>query len=308
VAKVYVIAGATASGKTAAAVALARKLGGEVVSADSMQIYRYMDIGTAKPTIEEMEGIPHHLISVVDPSEAFSVVRYQELAVDAIRDIQARGKVAILAGGTGFYINAVLYGAEFSYVAYNEEMELREYFIELAREKGAEYLHVMLAQADPKYAAAVHFNNIKRVARALAYCQATGRLFSVHNAEQKAKHPVGGDVVCVLTMRREVLYSRINARTEVMFKAGLADEVRGLLEKGYSENLAAMQGIGYKETVKLLKNEYTLPEAIVAIQQSTRRYAKRQETWFRNQMPESALVINAEGKTPEQLADEIGGF
>jgi len=301
--KVIVIAGATASGKSAAAAALARKLDGEVVSADSMQVYRHMDIGTAKPTCDEMQGIPHHLLDVVNPCEPFSAARYRELAEDAIRDIHNRGKTPILAGGTGFYINAVLYGVEFSDVAHKEESELRQRFTGLAHEKGAEYLHGLLCEKDPEYAAGVHPNNIKRVARALAYNESTGRRFSDYNAAQKANRLLFDTSYCVLTMNRDILYSRINDRTIAMFRAGLEDEVRGLLNN-YHEGLAAMQGIGYKETVKLIKGEYTLPEAISAIQQSTRNYAKRQETWFRHQAS-AAQMLNAEGKTPSEIAKEI---
>jgi len=290
VTKLKIIAGATASGKTSAAVQLAQKIDGEVASADSMQVYRHMNIGTAKPTKAEMGGIPHHLLDVVDPSEPFSVAEYQTLAVAAIKDIQARGKTAILAGGTGFYINAVLNGVDFSTVVHENEFALRKHFTEVAKEKGAEYLHSLLAEKDPVHAAIIHANNVKRVARALAYCESTGKLFSEYNARQKTRQPLFHADFYVISMPRETLYSRINARTLAMFEGGLEGEVRGLLKQGYHEALAPMQGIGYKEVIKFLKNEYTKDETISAIQQSTRNYAKRQETWFRHQAPTARLI------------------
>jgi len=304
--KIFVIAGATATGKTAVAIELAKKMSGEIISADSMQVYRGMDIGTAKPTAEEMEKIPHYLIDVINPDEQFSAAEFQKKANAAIEEIHSRGRTPIIAGGTGFYINAVLYGAEFSSENNEREEELRENFATLAREKGAEFLHEKLSIADPEYAATIHPNNVKRVARALAYCEATGGLFSEYNAVQKEKKvtPLFDSVFCVLSINREILYERINARTFSMFEAGLVDEVHNLLAKGYHKGLAAMQGIGYKETVQFINGELAQAEAIAAIQQATRNYAKRQETWFRNQTP-NAYVLNAEGKTPEELAEEI---
>ncbi|MCL2386426.1 MAG: tRNA (adenosine(37)-N6)-dimethylallyltransferase MiaA [Defluviitaleaceae bacterium] len=303
----YVIAGATASGKTAVAVELAKKINGEVISADSMQIYRGMDIGTAKPTLAEMSGIPHHMLDIVDPHEPFSAAEFQRLAIAAIEEIRMRGRIPILAGGTGFYINAVLYGTEFSSESNAKEDELREKFAIMAREKGAEELHKKLAQADPAYAATIHANNVKRVARALAYCEVSGGLFSEYNAAQKAKksnQPLYDANFFVLSMRREILYERINSRVISMFEAGFVEEVRSLLSNGYNKNLASMQAIGYKEIAQFINDEITHDETITAIQQATRHYAKRQETWFRNQTPD-AIVLNAEGKTSEELAGEI---
>jgi tRNA dimethylallyltransferase len=302
--KIFIIAGATASGKTAAAVELAKLVDGEVISADSMQIYRGMDIGTAKPTEAEKQGIPHHLLDIADPDEQFSAALFQAKAREKIAEIFSRKKVPIIAGGTGFYINAVLYGAEFS--AENErENLLREEFAALAREQGAEALHEKLAAADPTYAATIHANNVKRVARALAFVEATGLLFSSHNAEQKnCRTPQFDATFCVLDVPRKVLYSRINTRTHAMLEAGLVEEVKILLAKNYNKTLATMLGIGYKEIVQFLHGEISLEEATAAIQQSTRRYAKRQETWFRNQTPEAARIF-ADGKTAQQIAEEI---
>ncbi|MCL2048386.1 MAG: tRNA (adenosine(37)-N6)-dimethylallyltransferase MiaA [Defluviitaleaceae bacterium] len=282
--KLYVIAGATASGKTAAAIELAKKIDGEVISADSMQVYKGMDIGTAKPTQEEMAGIPHHMLSIIEPDQSFSAAEFQARAYDLIEEIFARKKAPILAGGTGFYINAVIYGAQFSNTAHTQEAALRQRLEDEARLYGAELVHNKLAAADPAYAATLHPNNIKRVARALAYCQLTGKLFSEHNAEQREKKLVYDTELILLSMERKQLYERINARTIRMFEAGLVEEVRGLLEKGYGKGLASMQGIGYKETVQLIDGELTQEEAIAKIQQATRNYAKRQETWFKNQL------------------------
>ena len=298
----YVIAGPTASGKTAVAVELAKLINGEVVSADSMQVYKGMDIGTAKPSLAEMEGIPHHLIDVIMPDESFSVAEYQKLANAAIQDIRARKKVPILAGGTGFYINAVIYETEFSQGSSAAEDALRQQYTAIAQEKGADFLHEKLCQIDPAAAKAIHPNNIKRVARALSYCETTGQLFSAHNAREKSKHlPLPNTIIYTLNHSRETLYHRINARTIMMWKAGLPNEVRKLLLQGYHLGLAAMQGIGYKETIKFLNAEFTEKEVIAAIQQSTRHYAKRQETWFRHQSPD-ARPIFAEGKTAHALA------
>jgi len=267
-----------------------------------------MNIGTAKPSKTEMEGIPHHLLDIVSPDENFSAAEFQYRATAAIAEITARGKSPIIAGGTGFYINALLYGTEFS--PENEtENTLREELTTQAKEFGAEFLHEKLRQKDPAYAATIHANNVKRVARALAYCQATGGLFSEHNAEQKRKREIApsGARIFVLTMPREVLYSRINARVLAMFEAGLVEEVRKLLAMGYHKGLAAMCGIGYKEIVQLLSGEISQEEAIAAISQSTRNYAKRQETWFRNQTA-NACVLQAHEFTADELADEISDF
>lgn len=303
--KIFVITGATASGKTAVALFLAEKIGGEIISADSMQVYRGMDIGTAKPTATELEKIPHYLISVINPDEQFSAADFQKRATAAISEILARRRVPIIAGGTGFYINALLYGAEFSDDP--RENELREKFFQLAQENGAEFLHARLTAADPDYAATLHPNNIKRVARALAYCESTGKLFSAHNSAQKEK-PLHFDAVFLkLSLPREVLYDRINSRTAAMFDAGIIDETRNLLAAGYHKGLASMQGIGYKETIQFIEGELTLPEAIAATSQATRNYAKRQETWLRNQQKD-AREIFVHGKTAEEIAEEILNF
>ena len=308
--KIIVIAGPTASGKTAVAVALAKLIGGEVVSADSMQIYKGMDIGTAKPTLEEQQGIPHHMIDIVKPDEPFSAALYQQQARAVIAGILACGHVPILCGGTGFYINGVLYDVNF---AADEDstgltdMALREHYTSLAAEHGSGKLHSILLEADPEAAMAIHPNNYKRVIRALGYIQATGQLFSRYNRLQRERPPVYDAVFCRLEVNRPELYQRINNRTQAMFDAGLADEVAGLMAQGYDRNLVSMQGIGYKEVIPLVLGEYTLPEAINAVQQNSRNYAKRQQTWFRNQNPD-ALVADANGRTPGDIAQEINNW
>ena len=284
--KLHVIAGPTASGKTSAAINLAKQIDGEVISADSMQVYKYMDIGTAKPTVQEMDGIPHHLLDVALPSQPFSVADYVQLAETAIQDITARGKVPILAGGTGFYINAVINGTTFDTGEsglHEQDNQLREEFTALAYEKGAEYIHEKLQAVDPSYAENVHPNNVKKVARALSFFHTTGKQLSMHNASQKSANPKYNASFCVLHMPREVLYDRINTRVIAMWDAGLPQEVENLLASGYHANLTAMQGIGYKETIPYLQGRMSKEETIAQIQQNTRNYAKRQETWFRHQ-------------------------
>ena len=286
----HIIAGPTAGGKTAAAIKLAKQINGEVVSADSMQIYKYMNIGTAKPTIEEMDGIPHHMLDVADPADYFSVANYTMLATKAINDIISRGKTPILAGGTGFYINAVIHGTSFTELTEQEEKLhetdniLREQYTKLAAEKGAAFLYSKLQAADPEYAKIVHPNNIKKVARALSFCKTTGKLFSAYNAQQKKSEAKYDINFTLLTLLRDELYDRINRRVIKMWAAGLPDEVSHLLSKGYHPQLTSMQGIGYKETIPYVNGEITKDEAIAQIQQNTRNYAKRQETWFRHQV------------------------
>ena len=295
----YIIAGATASGKTAVAIALAHKIKGEIINADSMQIYRGMNIGTAKPDMAEREGIPHHLLDIVNPDEPFSVALYQKMAQEKIREIQGRGSVPILVGGTGFYINAVVYNTDFS-PQNEDDTPLRNQYLHMATEKGASYIHDLLAARDPQAAREIHSSNIKRVARALAFVETTGALFSSHNAAQKEKKllPLPSDIhFFILDMPREKLYERINRRTEIMLNAGLEEEVAGLLQKGYSPDLPAMQAIGYKEILA------QTPKEILAqtIAQNTRHYAKRQLTWFRNSTPH-ARWINADDSA-ENIAE-----
>ena len=304
--KLFIIAGPTASGKTAVAVALAKLVGGEVVSADSMQIYKGMDIGTAKPTLEEQDDIFHHMIDIVKPDEPYSAALYQQQARAAITDIHARGRIPILCGGTGFYINAVLHDVKFTQdgeTGHPADMVVRDHFVDLAAKYGCEKLYTMLQEADPIAAMAIHPNNIKRVSRALSYIQTTGLLFSEYNAAQREQPPIYDTVFCRLCVERLVLYHRINARAQAMFDAGLTGEVTGLMARGYHPGLTSMQGIGYKEVVRFIQGEYTREEALEAVKQNSRRYAKRQETWFRNQSPH-AFIVPAEGYSVD-IAREI---
>jgi len=284
----HVVVGPTASGKTATAINLAKHVDGEVVSADSMQVYKHMNIGTAKPTKMEMDGVPHHLLDVADPIDSFSVAEYTTLAGEAIQNILARGKTPILTGGTGFYINAVIYGTAFSCMTKNgqheKENQLREVYIKLAQEKGAEFLHSKLLAADPDYANSLHPNNIKKVARALSFCETTGGLFSAHNKKQKQVGAKFNVNLQLMNVPRDELYARINARVLGMWEAGLPDEVKHLLSIGCRPNHQSMQGIGYKEMVPYIDGIQTKEETIAKIQQATRNYAKRQDTWFRHQL------------------------
>lgn len=277
----FVIAGPTACGKTEIAVALAREIDGEVISADSMQVYKYMDIGTAKPSKEEMRGVRHHLIDVLYPDEEFSVAVFQKLARQAIADILTRGKCPIIAGGTGFYINALLYGNDFTEggpePAYRLELQ------DALREKGNLYLHERLARVDPESAEAIHPNNAKRVMRALEFFHRTGQLMSEHNRLEKARQIGYNTALILLHRERRALYEGIDRRVDRMLAAGLADEVKRLMAMGYTRELVSMQGIGYKEMVRHLDGELSLTEAAEMIKTGSRRYAKRQLTWFRRQ-------------------------
>jgi tRNA dimethylallyltransferase len=276
-----VIGGPTACGKTAVAAALAEMIGGEVISADSMQIYKLMDIGTGKPTPEETRGVPHHLISELFPDEQYSAAVFTDMAKSRADDIVSRGKTPIVAGGTGFYINALICGTEF---AVGGDGALRAELAATAEKLGHEYLHDMLARRDPDAAAAIHPHNVKRVIRALEYCEKSGGLFSVYNADQRRSRAVGhGHTVFILTAERARLYGRINSRAEGMVERGLANEVRGLLDAGYGKGLVSMQGLGYKEMVRHIEGRATLDEALDDIKIRTRRFAKRQITWFSRQ-------------------------
>jgi tRNA dimethylallyltransferase len=303
----YVVAGPTASGKTAAAVALAKKINGEIINADSMQVYKGLDIGTAKPTTAEQSGIPHHLLDVARPDEPFSAAKYQHLARKAIADIKARGRVPILAGGTGFYINAVVYDMDFHEEG-SDDTALREQYAALAVEKNIYSLHKLLRERDPPAAEAIHPRNVKRVARALAFIENTGMLFSAHNEaqrEKKRKHVLPeGIVFVVLDQPRPILYERINTRVHQMLAAGLEREVAGLLKAGYTPDLPAMSGIGYKETANMIIHGADLRLTAEKIQQATRNYAKRQITWFKHNAPH-ARWLDASGKSAEALAEEI---
>ncbi len=278
--RVIAIVGPTAVGKTALAIELARELDGEIISCDSMQIYRQMNIGTAKPTKEEMEQIPHHLIDIKNPDEEFSCADYATLAKEAIKDIAERGKVPIFCGGTGLYLDSVLEIESFSSGVKDEcyRVELEGY----AREHGAEALHNMLREVDPESAEAIHMNNIKRVIRALEIFKCTGIKKSQWDKESKSGNAPYDATVIFLTCRdRELLYSRIEKRVDIMLNEGLLEEAKGLYDSGYlNEGLTASGAIGYKEFIPYFKGEATLDSCIERLKISTRQYAKRQLTWF----------------------------
>ena len=273
------IAGPTASGKTALAVALAQELGGEVVSCDSMQVYRRMDIGTAKPTVEEMQGIPHHMLDVAEPDEDFSVSRYCRMASPIVDDIVSRGKVAIIAGGTGLYMDSLIRGnafAPFPYTGVREKLEAQ------ADAEGMEKIHAWLTSVDPEAAGRLHLSDRKRIIRALEVYLETGETITEHNRRTQAIPPKYSPLWLGLDFEdRAQLYHRIDRRVDIMLDMGLIDEIKGLLHSGIPEKCTAMQAIGYKEFVDALQGRGTIVEAADQVRQSSRRYAKRQLTWFR---------------------------
>ena len=239
-----ILTGPTAVGKTAASIGLAKAIGGEIISADSMQVYRHMDIGSAKITKEEMQGVPHYLVDVLEPEEPFSVVRFQELAREAVRTIYGRGKIPIVVGGTGFYIQALLY--EIDFTENGDDTTYRRSLEQTAAEKGAEYLHDRLKEIDPEAAEQIHPNNVKRVIRALEFHQQTGEKISAHNERERQKESPYDFAYFVLTDDRQLLYDRIDRRVDLMMEQGLLEEVRALKERGLSRDSIAMQGLGYK--------------------------------------------------------------
>lgn len=276
-----VLTGPTAVGKTSLSIGLARAVDGEIISADSMQVYKYMDIGTAKISPEDMGGIPHYLISEFEPDEDFSVVKFQEYAKKYIKIIHDKGKIPILVGGTGFYIQAVLYDIDFE--ENDPDTAYRKELTELSQKYGPGYLHDMLAEIDPASAKAIHPNNVKRVIRALEYARLTGDPISAHNAEQRKKESPYLYRYFVLNKDRDRLYESINQRVDIMLEKGLVDEVKHLMDLGYTKDLVSMQGLGYKEIIDYLEGTCSLEEAIYRLKRDTRHYAKRQLTWFKRE-------------------------
>ena len=276
-----ILAGPTAVGKTAASIRLAKAVGGEIISADSMQVYRHMDIGSAKIRPEEMEGVPHHLVDVLEPEEDFNVVRFQQMAKTAAEEIYARGRIPIAAGGTGFYIQALLYDIDFT--ENDGDSSFRRELEKTAEEKGGEYLHALLQEADPEAALQIHPHNIKRMIRALEFHHQTGGKISKHNEREREKESPYHYAYFVLTDERSRLYDRIDRRVDLMMEEGLLDEVRFLKERGVRRDSTAMQGLGYKELYACLDGEYPLEEAVRIIKRDTRHFAKRQLTWFKRE-------------------------
>ena len=297
-----VIAGPTACGKTDISIELAKRINGEIISADSMQVYKFMDIGTAKATKEEMQGIKHYLIDEFMPDEDFNVMIFQQKAKEYMEEIYSKGKIPIIAGGTGFYINAVVNDNEFTET--EDDNVLRDKLYKDAQENGADYNHNKLKKIDPEYAATVHANNIKRVARALEYFYLTGQKFSEHNAEEKKKTSPYNTSFIILNMDREKLYKRIDMRVDIMIKNGLIDEVKKLLDMGYDPGLVSMQGLGYKEIVPYITGEWSLEKAVDELKKRTRHFAKRQLTWFKRQT-ENCLWVDLTDGNKEKALNKI---
>lgn len=279
--KLVVLTGPTAVGKTSLSINLAKAINGEIISADCMQVYKRMDIGTAKVTEEEMDGVKHYLIDVIDPKEDFHVVRFKEMVIAAMEEIYAKGKIPIICGGTGFYIQAILYDIQFTEQeidkAYRDELE------KYADKNGNEALHQRLKDVDPESAESIPAANRKRVIRALEYYHQTGEQFSVHNKRERDRISPYNFAYFVLNDDRQLLYNRIDARVDKMAEAGLVEEVKALLSEGCKSGMTSMDGIGYKELLGYLNGESSLEDALELIKKNSRNYAKRQLTWFRRE-------------------------
>ncbi|SHI30565.1 tRNA (adenosine(37)-N6)-dimethylallyltransferase MiaA [Parasporobacterium paucivorans] len=276
-----VLTGPTSVGKTDLSIRLARQINGEIISADSIQVYRYMDIGSAKISPEEMQGITHHLIDEIDPDEEFNVVRFKELTQKYLDDIYSKNKIPIIVGGTGFYIQSVLYDIDFTDAV--EDISIRRELEEILDRKGKFFLHQLLADADIESARKIHYNNTRRVIRALEFYRLTGNKISEHNSIQQGNASPYNFAYFVLNRDRRQLYDNIDFRVEKMLKDGLMEEVRHLLEMGYSRDLISMQGVGYKEMAAYMDGESSLDETVDLIKKNTRHFAKRQITWFKRE-------------------------
>lgn len=297
-----ILTGPTAVGKSALAVALAKQIGGEIISADSMQVYRHMDIGSAKMTEKEMEGIPHYLIDVLEPTEEFNVVVFQKMAKEAMTQIYNRGHIPILAGGTGFYIQAVLYDIDFT--ENDEDTAFRCALEKEALEKGPEILYEKLKAVDPASCEKIHANNVKRVIRALEFYEKTGKPISEHNKEQRERVSFYNAAYFVLQDDRERIYRKIDERVDLMIAQGLVDEVSALREMGCTRNMVSMQGLGYKEILAYLEGELSFEEAVYRIKRDTRHFAKRQLTWFRREKE----VVWVDKRNFDQSSQKILSF
>jgi len=296
-----VLTGPTAVGKTSLSIELAKQINGAIISADSMQVYRHMDIGSAKITKEEMQGVPHYLIDVLEPQEEFSVHTFKEMALDALEDIYRRGMIPIVTGGTGFYIQALLYDIQFTDTVDTDGY--RAWLEEQGELRGAEWLHEELKKVDAKAAEQIHMNNMKRTIRALEYFHQTGQPISKHNAEERQRTSPYTYVYFVLNRDRAELYRRIDLRVDLMLEAGLVDEVKTLKDVGYTRDMVAMQGLGYKEILDYLAGEITLDEAVYRIKRDTRHFAKRQLTWFRRER--DVTWVELDGQKQEEVFVEI---
>ena len=301
-----ILAGPTAVGKTALSIRLAKETGAEIISADSMQVYRGMDIGSAKITKEEMAGVPHYLVDVLEPEEDFNVVRFQNMAKDAAAKIWSKGKIPLVVGGTGFYIQALLYDIDFTEND-GDESYRRELEKKASDEQGALELYEMLRNTDPKSAQEIHPRNIKRIIRALEFYRQTGKKISEHNEIQRQKESPYNYAYFVLNDERSRLYERIDRRVDLMMEQGLLEEVRVLRERGVRKDSTAMQGLGYKELYAYLDGEYPLDEAVRIIKRDTRHFAKRQITWFKREKNVVWADRSVIGQDDEKLADYMLG-
>ena len=291
-----ILSGPTAVGKTELSIKLAHEADGEIISADSMQVYRTMDIGTAKIKPSEMDGIPHHLIDIIEPEDEWNVSLFAEYAKKAVNDIYSRGKVPVLVGGTGFYIQALLYDVEFSE---EDDNEIRKRLTKESTRLGAHALHERLKEIDPVSAEIIHENNVKRVIRALEFYELHHMPISEHNKTQSERKSPYDFRYFVLSDSREKIYDRIDRRVDKMLEAGLVDEVKGLMDRGLDLSYVSMQGLGYKEIYKYLTGEYTLDEAVYILKRDTRHFAKRQLTWFRRE--KELMMISREDYENDQL-------
>ncbi len=296
---IVVLTGPTAVGKTELSIQLAKAINGEIISADSMQVYKKMDIGTAKIRPEEMMGVKHYLIDEFEPDEEFNVMKFKEYTDKYMNEIYAKGKIPILVGGTGFYIQAVLKDVEFKE---EESSDIRKELEEFANVHGPQALHERLAQIDPKSAEVIHQNNVRRVIRAIEFYEQTGMKFSEHNENEKQKQSPFNYVYFVLNQDRKILYDRIEKRIDIMMKDGLVEEVKSLISQGYGRDLVSMQGLGYKEIVAYLEGEITLEEAVYILKRDTRHFAKRQITWFKRETDVTWLDKDIYKTSEEQLA------
>lgn len=276
-----VLTGPTAVGKTSLSIRLAHEISAEIISADSMQVYKRMDIGTAKIKKEEMDGITHHMIDILEPQEDFNVTMFVSMASELVKNITDRGNIPLITGGTGFYIQALLKNVMFT--EEKEDSSIRRELMEYAAANGPEALHDMLGMTDPEYAAQVHPNNIKRVIRAIEYYRRTGDKFSEHNKREALRESPYNYAYFVLNDRRSHIYDRINKRVDIMMQDGLVNEVASLLEEGCTTDMVSMQGLGYKEIIEYIQGRCTLDEAVDNLKQSTRHFAKRQITWFKRE-------------------------
>ncbi len=292
--KVLVICGPTASGKTALSIACAKAFDGEIISADSLLVYKGLNIGTAKPSLEEREGIPHYMIDVVEPTENFSVSDYEREALPIVEEIQKKGRMPIICGGTGFYINALLYKSQFGNVGADEKV--RQKYEALAQEHGKEYVYGILCEKDRESAAKLHYNDLKRVIRALEIYDVTGRPKS---EQQDTMTPRFDFVALSLGYLRDKLYNRINLRVDQMFEQGLVEEVQGLMQQGVMRESQCMQGIGYKEIAEGLQKACTEEEMKELVKKNTRNYAKRQETFFKRM--QNHVILPPQGWNIEEI-------